>query len=54
MPDLKIKRKDIYEVRFWACECPNCHEQIEVDSTMVDSWFCELCDTKFDVVDSEV
>jgi transcription elongation factor Elf1 len=29
---IKIKSNEKYEVRFWAIECPNCEEQIELDS----------------------
>lgn len=38
-----ISRDEIYEVKFWAIECPKCEEQIELESKNDEEIVCPFC-----------
>ena len=43
MKNMKANRDEMYKVSFWAIECPNCGEQIELDSRYASEIFCPFC-----------
>ncbi len=47
--DKEIKIKDFAECSFWACECPNCEEMIEVTDIphKDDVIYCDQCGEDF-------
>ena len=44
---MKINKKDIYEI--YAIECPNCHEQVELDSKYQREVDCPFCDEEIEI-----
>jgi predicted RNA-binding Zn-ribbon protein involved in translation (DUF1610 family) len=52
MSDKKVNVKDFAECTFWAVECPECGEMIEVteESRVGDVVLCDQCDNDFEVI----
>ena len=50
---LKVNRDETYKVSFWAIECPNCGEQVELDSRYVSDIFCPFCNVDFEIVERD-
>ena len=48
---MKIKSSEKYEVRYWAIECPNCKEQIELDSKYEYNITCPYCNEDIELED---
>ena len=48
---MKVNRDETYKVSFWVIECPNCGEQVELDSRYVSEIFCPFCNVDFEIVE---
>ena len=51
---MKVNRDETYKVSFWAIECPNCGEQIELDSRYVYEIFCPFCNVIDKIINEEI
>ena len=46
-----VNRKEIYEI--FAIECPNCGEQIELESKYMTDLFCPFCNIDIRIVEKD-